>query len=255
LKITFLGTGAAEGIPAISCDCGHCTRAREENGKILRERNAVLFELPGYKLLIDTPPDIRDLINQYDITDLDGIFATNARYDHIGGIREFEYWQGNLDFLAEESLFHIVKREYWTDRLEGKMFHLPYYPGAPLYFSDFSLLPFAVRRSVPIFGVSIREKGGKSVVYTADTPSHLTNYARRLMMGADLLIVNTPTFEPPKEDHITVTEAVELKGVVNAKEMVLTYFSHRNRPHDILESFARQLMGVTIAYDGVCVEI
>jgi len=255
MKITFLGTGAAEGIPAIGCDCDHCTRARKENGKLERERNAVLFELPGYNLLVDAPPDIRDLINRYDIADLDGIFATNARYDHIGGIREFEFWEGDLDFLAEESLFEVIKREYWTDRLERKMFHLPYYPGAPLYFSDFSLLPFAVRRRLPIFGISIRERGGARVVYTADTPNRLTNYARRLMMEADLLIVNTPTFEPPKEDHITVTEAVELKGLVNAKKMILTYFSHRNRPHDVLESYARQLMGVTIAYDGMRVEI
>jgi phosphoribosyl 1,2-cyclic phosphodiesterase len=195
------------------------------------------------------------LINRYDINHIDGIFATNPKYDHIGGIREFEYWQGELDFLAEENLFQIIEREYWTDRLKTKMFHIPCYPGAPLFFGDFSLLPFAVRRRIPIFGISIREPGGKRIVYTADTPSRLTNYARRLMMEADLLIVNTPTFEPPKEDHITVTEAVELKGMVRAKEMILTYFSHQNRPHDILESFARQLMGVTIAYDGMSVEI
>ena len=254
MKIHFLGTGAAEGIPAIGCDCAHCTRARNEGGKLARERNAILLSLPGYELLIDCAPDIRSLINKYQITKLDGILATRSRYDHIGGIKEFEYWPGQLDFLAEDTLFETIRREHWTEMLDAVMFHLPYYPGSSLYFSRFSIIPFAARRQRPIFGISVKE-GETRVVYTSDTPSRLTNYARRVMWDCDLLIVNTPTFDKVNENHINTLEAIELKERVGARQMVLTYINHENKPHDELEEFVRQVKGVTVAYDGMMLEV
>jgi len=254
VHIKFLGTGAAEGIPAINCDCAHCTRARNEGGKLVRERNAILFSLPGYELLIDCAPDIRSLINKYHITRLDGILATRSRYDHMGGIKEFEYWPGGLDFLAEDSLFEAIKREHWTEMLDAVMFHIPYYPGASLYFSGFSIIPFAARLRQPIFGISVKE-GNARVVYTSDTPVRLTNYARRVMWQCDLLIVNTPTFDTVSGNHITTVEAIELMKRVEAKQMILTYINHKNKPHDELEEFVSQFQGVTVAYDGMVTEV
>lgn len=254
MEIMFLGTGAAEGIPAINCDCRHCTRARKEGGQLQRERNAILFKLPGYNMLVEAPPNTRGLINKYQVRDLQGILATHATYNHIGGIKEFEYWRTPLDFLAEPSLFEVIQKEHWTDRLDQIMFHIPYYPGAALYFGQFSLIPFAARRRQPIFGLSIKD-GGKRIIYTSSTPSRLTNYARTLMVGADVLITNTPTFEPPKEDHISLVEAVELKEQVGAKQLVLTHINHHNRPHDELEVYVRQFPGVKIAYDGMNLEV
>ena len=253
MKIHFLGTGAAEGIPALGCDCAHCTRARNEGGKLVRERNAILFSLSDYELLIDCAPDIRSLINKYRITRLDGILATRSRYDHIGGIKEFEWWPGQLDFLAEDTLFETIKREHWTEMLDAVMFHVPYYPGSSLYFNGFSIIPFAARRRRPIFGISVKE-GQSRVVYTSDTPARLTNYARRVMRNCDLLIVNTPTFDTILENHINAIEAIELKEQVGARQMVLTYINHGNKPHDELEEFVRQFSGVTVAYDGMRLE-
>jgi len=253
VKITFLGTGAAEGIPAINCECPHCRRAREEDGKLVRERGAILFSLPGYELLINTPPEVRALINKYRITHLDGIFATGAGYDHIGGIKEFEYWHGELDFLAEESLFKIIKQEHWTDRLEQLMFHIPYYPGAAIYFGTSSIIPFATRKHPPVFGISVKE-GDRRVIYTSDAPPYFTNYARRLMKNCHILIVNTPNFEGD-EEHLTVLKAIELKKEVGAVKLILTSINHNNKPHDKLEEFAAKHEGVLVAYDGMVVEI
>jgi len=142
MKIHFLGTGAAEGIPAIGCDCAHCTRARNEGGKLVRERNAILFSLPDYELLVDCAPDIRSLINKYQVTKLDGILATRSRYDHIGGIKEFEWWPGQLDFLAEDTLFETIKREHWTESLDTVMFRLGHLSSYPCFANQ-------SRRTVP----------------------------------------------------------------------------------------------------------
>ena len=75
------------------------------------------------------------------------------------------------------------------------------------------------------------------------------------MDEADLLIVNTPHFSPPHEDHITSLEAVELKERMGANRLILTHCNHRNLPHDELEEWAKGLDGVTVAYDGLEIEV
>ncbi|MCI0822803.1 MAG: hypothetical protein J4N34_05170 [Chloroflexi bacterium] len=253
MEVKFLGTGAAEGIPAINCECNHCTRARKEGGRLLRGRSAILFKLPGYNMLVEAPPDIRELINRHQVHDLQGILVTHDIFSHIGGIKEFEYWPSQLDFLAEPARFEVIREEHWTDRLDDVMFHIPYYPGVALHFGQFSLIPFAARRH-SIFGLSIRSEG-KQIVYASSTPSRLTNYARSLMTGADVLIINTPTFEPPKDDHITVIEAIELQKQVKVGKLILTYINHHNRPHDELEIYTRGFPDVTVAYDGMSLKV
>ena len=39
MKITFLGTAAAEGVPAIFCNCEYCQNARLKGGKNIRTRS------------------------------------------------------------------------------------------------------------------------------------------------------------------------------------------------------------------------
>ena len=255
MEILFLGTGSAEGIPAINCNCAHCRRAREKNGKLMREREAILFRLPDYNLLVGIPPEIRALINNYEIERLDGILATSAEYGHIGGVKEFEYWHGNLDFLAEENLFKSVKEEVWTNRLDRIMFHIPYYLGASIYFGPSSIIAFALRKEPRSFGLSIKE-GNKRVIYAPDAPPVFTNYARRLMRDCDILILGTPIFKAEQDrEHLSVEEAVKLKDEVSARQLVLTSITHNNLPHDELEKWASQHKGVTVAYDGLTIEL
>lgn len=54
MKLTFLGTGGAEGWPGMFCNCEHCKRARAAGGKNLRTRTQALV---NQDLLIDFPSD------------------------------------------------------------------------------------------------------------------------------------------------------------------------------------------------------
>ncbi len=55
MRVLFLGTGAAEGYPAVFCECAHCTTARARGGRNLRRRSALLV---NDDLLIDMGPDL-----------------------------------------------------------------------------------------------------------------------------------------------------------------------------------------------------
>ena len=254
MRIKFLGTGSAEGIPAINCDCDHCKRARKEGERLVRGRNAILFSLPGYELLVDTPPDIRWLLSRYDVRRIDGIFLTHRHHDHTGGMEEFLYWRANLDLFAETSVYNAVRREAWGDKLPDTAFHCAFHPGLPVWFDGFLFTPFAVSHTVSCFGLAIYQ-GGRKIVYTSDTSNRFSNYARNLMQGTDLLIVNTPRFSPPHTGHITCMEAIELREQVGAERLIMTHFNHHNLPADELAEWARGLDGVRVAYDGLEIEV
>lgn len=254
MQIKFLGTGSAEGIPVINCNCDHCTRTRNEDGRLIRGRNAILFSLPGYELLLDTPPDIRALLSKNSVRRIDGIFLTHPHHDHSGGLEEFLYWKAEVDLFAEATVYKALRREEWGDRLPEVAFHFAFHPGMAVRFDGFFFTPFAVHHTVPCFGLALYENDHK-VIYTSDSSNRFSNYAYCLMEEANLLIVNTPRFSPPHEGHITSMEAVELKDRVRARRLILTHFNHENKLHDELEEWAKGLDGVTAAYDGLEIEI
>ena len=117
-------------------------------------------------------------------------------------------------------------------------------------FDGFFLTPFAVRHTVPCFGLAIYAEGLK-VVYAADSNAELTNYARCLIQGADLLIVNTPFFDKGGNDHLNVLEAIRLKEELGINELILTHINHYNLPHDELEARVKPYGNVIVAYDGM----
>ena len=57
MKIQILGTAAAEGWPALFCNCEACRRAREKGGKNIRTRAGTLID---DQLLIDFSADTID---------------------------------------------------------------------------------------------------------------------------------------------------------------------------------------------------
>ncbi len=239
----------------MGCDCNHCARARQEGGRLVRHRSAVLFSLPGYELLLDTPPDIRELLETNDARTIHGIFLTHEHFDHAGGLEEFLYWRQGVDLFAESRIYQRLIRENAGDRLADITFHIAIHPGMGIRFNDFFLTPFEVRHTVPCFGLVISE-GQRRVAYAADSDSRLSNYARRLIQGVDVLIVNTPFFELREgESHLSVEEAIILKDKVGAKKLILTHANHSNLPHDELEAYVAQFGGITVAYDGLIVDV
>lgn len=191
MRICFLGSGAAEGSPAISCHCEHCDIARRKGGVLERKRGAVLFDLPDYKLLVDAPPDIRELLNSNGIKEISGIFLTHEHFDHVGELKEFLYWNKQIDFFAEPEVFRRVAGKMLRQELNQVAFHFAFHPGVDIIFQDFSFTPFEVRHTVPCYGLIIYENSHR-VVYAADTSNRLSNYSLTLIRDADVLILNTP---------------------------------------------------------------
>lgn len=82
MEITFLGTAAAEGYPAIACSCGNCTVARRRRGRDLRKRSHAMI---NRDLLIDLGPDLLWSVQEYGIElhRVEHVLLTHGHSDHL----------------------------------------------------------------------------------------------------------------------------------------------------------------------------
>lgn len=82
MKLQYLGTAAAEGWPAIFCQCDLCVKAAALGGKNLRLRSGALV---NDRILLDVPPDLytAKLKLNLDLGNVRNILITHAHMDHF----------------------------------------------------------------------------------------------------------------------------------------------------------------------------
>lgn len=89
MKLLFLGTGSAEGLPALFCDCAVCREARARGGPDRRTRTSVLL---NDTVKIDLSPDTLAQVHRYnlDFSSLQHLLFTHTDDDHFA-VRELQY--------------------------------------------------------------------------------------------------------------------------------------------------------------------
>lgn len=92
MKLTFLGTAAAEGYPAIWCRCERCETARARGGPNLRFRSSLLL---NDDLLIDPGPDLvaASIRHGLALAEVQAILVTHLHDDHLDPTAI--YWRGS----------------------------------------------------------------------------------------------------------------------------------------------------------------
>ena len=82
MKFQYLGTAAAEGIPALLCGCEVCTRSRKLGGRAMRTRTQAIID---DKLLIDFPADtlLHTHIHNIDLLGVNNCLITHNHGDHL----------------------------------------------------------------------------------------------------------------------------------------------------------------------------
>jgi len=98
MKFKYLGTAAAEGIPALFCECEQCKKARALGGKNIRSRTQAIVD---NTILIDWPADafMHSIIHGIDFTRISSLIITHSHEDHyypqdFGNRRK---WFGRLE--------------------------------------------------------------------------------------------------------------------------------------------------------------
>ncbi|MFW5824024.1 MAG: MBL fold metallo-hydrolase [Marinobacter sp.] len=97
LKITFLGTGAAGGVPLSGCRCLACARA-ERAPRYRREPCSALVETGETLVLIDA--GLMDLHRHFTPGELDAILLTHFHPDYVQGLLHLRWGRGSGPVIA-----------------------------------------------------------------------------------------------------------------------------------------------------------
>lgn len=257
MNVHFLGTGSGLGIPVIGCECKHCEIARKMGGKFERKRTAILLEDNNTKILIEASPDIYSEIRDFEMDEIN-ILVSHCHIDHCAGIVEFKNSPDPVNFYVEKSVLYLMqKNKIMHDEIIKRKFNIvKLNPFEKFKIGKIEAFYFPVPHTTQTFGIYFNVNN-KKVIYSSDM-KYIETFPKsslEVFRNADLVIINTPTFEP-KYDHMTIVEALEFVKRTKIKKAILTHISHRNMPHDKLCEFVmKNNKNVIISYDGMKIKI
>lgn len=103
MKLQYLGTAAAEGVPSVFCNCTVCQEARIKKGRHIRTRSQALID---DTLLVDFNADTyaHSLRFDIDLSKLEHVIITHAHEDHYYPTELFNRQQGFCHGMKNETL-------------------------------------------------------------------------------------------------------------------------------------------------------
>lgn len=275
MKLRYLGTAAAEGIPGLFCNCKICQNALKVRGKEIKTRSQAIVD---DTLLIDFPPDTYLHIINYglDLRQVHHCIITHAHHDHL---LAGDFWcrlEGIANDIGEEPL-HVYLTAPGYQKAEsalGKASH-----GARLQFhqihafepfdaGEYHIIPLAANHdptSEPV--IFIIEHDDKTILYANDTgifPECTWEYLEQYPKIFDLVSLDCTAMllKGWRNSHMgldTNTEVYERlcsMGRCTAETMaIINHFSHNGlATHEELVKAASEY-GFAVSYDGLEIEV
>ena len=278
MKFKFLGTGAAEGFPAMYCGCAYCEAARKSGGKDLRTRSQAMID---EDFLIDYPSDSFIHAMQYRLRmdSVKYIFVTHSHLDHFAPedatMRGLAFAHNIREPLVTVYGNEAVKKVYdWAhETMIGKIKDGYTYrllkAYEPVQAGEYTVIPLPARHdpneNCYIFVI---RKGGKTILYGNDTGmlyEEVFDYLKEQNIYFDMVSLDCTMVENPVSDegsHMGIDGDVRVKARLmesgNADgrtKFFANHFSHNGNPTQ--ERLEKLLLPHAImpAYDGLEVEL
>lgn len=277
MKITYLGTAAAEGIPALFCKCEYCMGVRARKGREIRSRSQILID---GELSIDFPPDAfyHAAVLGADLSELQYLLVTHTHMDHFYAhdfvLHGHVYAHGlraPLDIYGGEEVSAVfsecTRRELNPIVKETLRLHT-LTPFQEVAFGDYCVFPLKANHTSENPLVYMIEKGGKRILHLSDTgplPEEDYEYLSQLGGKIDLITFECtylwndassyPRHMGVKENAEVLKRLARLGLVDENTKKVLTHFSHNSTPTNESLLRAEKALGAVAAYDGMEIEI
>lgn len=264
MKVTYLGTGSAEGVPAIFCQCKACRQAVMLGGKNLRGRNQVLIDR---QLLIDFSPDT--YLNQWRFPDFDSRYITQLLITHTHS-DHFHL----TDLLQRETVSNQQILQIYGSSIIGEKLGKLVQNSTNLHFQevfpfqiyeigDYTVIPLKANHSKKEACLNyLIEKDEVVFLYLHDTGpltestwQFLTSYSKQI--SAISFDCNQQFSEEKSTTHMNVAANIavtrklrQYQLLVESPLLILSHFSHKyTMPHEV---FAEKVATYHFlpAYDG-----
>ena len=283
MQLTYLGTAAAEGLPAVFCNCPVCRQAARLGGRNIRTRSQSLV---NRDLLIDLPTDtyLHKLQNGLDLSAVKYVFVTHWHMDHFYPqeltVRGSYYSHGMVSpeleiYCAAETRaqFEKVSWEANPETLSALHFHI-LRAFQPVRAGEYTVTPLPANhmhelesngKPHPYF--YLIEAEGRRLLYAHDTGLFLPEVWDFLKDRGPIQLVSLDGTSGLREcgpkaghmglpDNIRVREKLLEMGVCDGEtKFILNHFSHNGgMVYDEYAPLAAE-KGFAVSYDGMAVEV
>jgi len=271
MKLKYLGTAAAEGFPAVFCNCKYCNEARALGGKNIRTRSQSLI---NDDLLIDFPPDTYHhfLTHGIEGDKIKYLLITHAHSDHLYSRDLFRHYGCYAHDMRVQTL-ELYCSSYTASTLEKSI------PNVHVnVLKAFETAEVGAYRVTPLPARHMKEggepfnyiieQGDKTLLYAHDTGYFLDetfDHIEKRGIRFDYVSLDCTNVDIPVPDtgsHMgfpninRVVERLREFGAVNEEAVIcVNHFSHNGNPlHEHLCERADEY-GYLVSFDGFEVSI
>ena len=269
MKLTYLGTAAAEGFPALFCNCPYCEEARRLGGKNIRTRSQSLI---NDDLLIDFPADTYHhlLLQGMRGDTIPYLLITHGHGDHFY-LTDLHLRHGAYAHKKQVPVLQIFCSAKTAERVgtPPNTAVTVLKPFETVQIGDYTVTPLPARHmpgGEPLFYI-IKGGDGKTLLYAHDTGyffEEVFAYIKENGIVFDMVSLDCTNMDIAISDegnHMgfpnigRVLERLGAMGAVTDKTVkYVNHFSHNGNPlHHVLEPRAAEY-GCAVSFDGCTVE-
>ncbi|MBR3864666.1 MAG: MBL fold metallo-hydrolase [Clostridia bacterium] len=264
MKITYLGTAAAEGFPALFCNCKYCNEARKAGGKNIRTRSQALI---NDNLLIDFPADTYSHFLQNDIRGdkIEYLLISHAHPDHFYladlFMRNFPY---SHNMSAPTLKLFCPKTVYEAfDNIPKNIEATILQPYQTVDLGQYKITALPAKHMLDSQAFIYIIQGEKTLLYAHDTGyfyDEVINFIQKNKFVFDMVSLDCTNVDIPISDAGTHMGFINIERLLNRLFAIgaitdstlkyVNHFSHNGNPlHHILEDRAKQY-DCLVSYDG-----
>ena len=278
MKLQYWGTAAAEGIPAIFCECAVCRRSRALGGRNIRTRSQAMID---DTLLIDAGADtyMHSLRYGFELSRTPYVLVTHIHPDHFYLAeflnRGYAHVAGGCPTMTicgsqtvTDMATDVIKQ--YEAFLNGRLAVQTLCPFEPTVLGDHTVTPLPAVHA-PHTGPLIYQitSGGKTLLYGHDTGilhDDIWDYWAKTRPVFDFVSLDcTAAAVPMNYDHhmnlernVLVRDRMVAMGVTHeGTRFCSNHFSHNGGDKVVYDDFAILAAehGFMTSYDGMIVEI
>lgn len=282
MKLTILGSGGCIPVPKPLCRCSICNEARDKG--IPYSRTGPSAFLNDVNMLIDTPPQIYDSLNNARVKEVDYLLYTHLDSDHLDGhfVLISFYFDGTKYCYSPRKTISLIV----PDKIDEKLKNISgQYGNIFDYYKRIKVLDKKVIRNkikiknITIIPIFVKENPATSYMYLfVDGKGRKILYApcdtkpfpfdSDYVYNADAFVTQPGYFETglkcnfiyPRDDYTrkelySFDETLEIAKRIKAGRTVFTHLEeYWNRSYDDYKNIEKRYDNVEFAYDGMVIK-